>query len=614
MISLSQDFYIYTSIFFVVLTVSLYILEKWSIVVKSIFILSTLLVFFSIFPLYDDSGKNLLPPSIILSGFSNTTLISVLSLLILGQGVVKTRVLDNFISNFIDIFPGNQKLIILLSLFFVLVLSGFLNNTPVVIIFIPIFQSIASKVGSPISRYMMPLSYVAILGGMTTLIGSSTNLLVANSLNEMKGIELGFFDFFIPGSVIALAGLIYVIFFSKYLLKNNTPMANELIGSSGKQFITQITVSNDSVLLNKEIQKSLLEDLKNVTILMVQRKEHAVIPPFSEFKLVAGDVLVVASTREALSELISKKNGISTSELSNMSNLGKENEDFDNNQILSEAMITPTSTLVGQTIENISFRYRFNCIVIGLQRKARMIRNRMTEIALEPGDILLIQSTKESIKNLRTHSDILPMEWSSTEIIKSDLAIKSILIFLSVILLSIFEILPLVVSSLLGVLFMLTTKIITIRESFRAVDKNLLLIVVTSLALGNLISTTGTAQFISDIFFNLLKDASPIILLSTFFILVSLLTNFISNNACAVLFTPIGLDLAEKAGIDPKLFAISIIFAVNTSFLTPMAYQTNLLVMGPGHYKFVDFIKFGLPLTLICWLTFTLFFPLYYNL
>ena len=614
MISLSQDFYIYSSIIFVVLTVFLYILEKWSIVVKSIFILSTLLVFFSIFPLNDSDGNNLLSPSVILSGFSNTTLISVLSLLILGQGVVKTRVLDNFISNFIDIFPGNQKLIILLSLFFVLVLSGFLNNTPVVIIFIPIFQSIASKVGAPVSRYMMPLSYVAILGGMTTLIGSSTNLLVANSLNEMKGIELGFFDFFVPGSVIAFAGLIYVIFFSKFLLKNNAPMASELIGSSGKQFITQITVSTESVLLNKEIQKSLLEDLRNVTILMIQRKEHAVIPPFADFKLVAGDVLVIASTREALSELISKKNGISTSELSNMSHLGQENDDFDNNQILSEAMITPTSSLVGQTIENISFRYRFNCIVIGLQRKARMIRNRMTEIALEPGDILLIQSTKESIKNLRTHSDILPMEWSSTEIIKSDLAFKSLLIFLSVILLSIFEILPLVVSSLLGVLLMLTAKIISIRESFRAVDKNLLLIVVTSLALGNLISTTGTAQFISDIFFNVLEDTSPTILLSTFFILVSLLTNFISNNACAVLFTPIGLDLAEKAGVDPKLFAISIIFAVNTSFLTPMAYQTNLLVMGPGHYKFVDYIRFGLPLTLICWLTFTLFFPLYYNL
>jgi len=614
MISLSQDFYIYSSIIFVVLTVFLYILDKWSIVVKSIFILSTLLVFFSIFPLNDSDGNNLLSPSVILSGFSNTTLISVLSLLILGQGVVKTRVLDNFISNFIDIFPGNQKLIILLSLFFVLVLSGFLNNTPVVIIFIPIFQSIASKVGAPVSRYMMPLSYVAILGGMTTLIGSSTNLLVANSLNEMKGIELGFFDFFVPGSVIAFAGLIYVIFFSKFLLKNNAPMASELIGSSGKQFITQITVSTESVLLNKEIQKSLLEDLRNVTILMIQRKEHAVIPPFADFKLVAGDVLVIASTREALSELISKKNGISTGELSNMSHLGQENDDFDSNQILSEAMITPTSSLVGQTIENISFRYRFNCIVIGLQRKARMIRNRMTEIALEPGDILLIQSTKESIKNLRTHSDILPMEWSSTEIIKSDLAFKSLLIFLSVILLSIFEILPLVVSSLLGVLLMLTAKIISIRESFRAVDKNLLLIVVTSLALGNLISTTGTAQFISDIFFNVLEDTSPTILLSTFFILVSLLTNFISNNACAVLFTPIGLDLAEKAGVDPKLFAISIIFAVNTSFLTPMAYQTNLLVMGPGHYKFVDYIRFGLPLTLICWLTFTLFFPLYYNL
>ena len=469
------------------------------------------------------------------------------------------------------------------------------------------------RVESPVSRYMMPLSFVAILGGMTTLFGSSTNLLVANSLKEIKNIDIGFFDFFIPGSVIALVGLLYILIFSKYLLKNNSPMASELIGSSGKQFIAQITITKDSNFLGKNAQIIFSEELKNMTILMVQRKEQAKAAPFDDFIFNEGDVLVIATTRDALSELISKKNGITTYQLSNLSPY-EENLEDESNQILSEAMITPTSSLVGQTIENISFRYRFNCIVIGLQRKARMIRNRMTEIALEPGDILLIQSSKDSLKELRAHSDILPMEWSSREIIKRDISIKSICIFMGVILFSIFEIFPLVVSALLGVFLMLLTKILSIRESFRAVDKNLLLIVVTSLALGSVISLTGTAQFISDILLYLLEDSSKMLIISIFFLFVSLLTNFISNNACAVLFTPIGLDLAEKVDIDPKIFAISIIFAVNTSFLTPMAYQTNLLVMGPGHYKFIDYIKFGLPLTFICWITFTLFFPWYYNL
>ena len=613
MMSVSQDFHIYSSIFFIFLTVFLYLLDKWSIVFKSVFILSSLLVFYTVFPFVDESGINLINPSIILSGFSNTTLISVLSLLILGHGVVKTRVLDSFVLNLIDFFPGKPKFIILFSLLIVLLLSGFLNNTPIVIIFIPLFQSIAMRVESPVSRYMMPLSFVAILGGMTTLFGSSTNLLVANSLKEIKNIDIGFFDFFIPGSVIALVGLLYILIFSKYLLKNNSPMASELIGSSGKQFIAQITITKDSNFLGKNAQIIFSEELKNMTILMVQRKEQAKAAPFDDFIFNEGDVLVIATTRDALSELISKKNGITTYQLSNLSPY-EENLEDESNQILSEAMITPTSSLVGQTIENISFRYRFNCIVIGLQRKARMIRNRMTEIALEPGDILLIQSSKDSLKELRAHSDILPMEWSSREIIKRDISIKSICIFMGVILFSIFEIFPLVVSALLGVFLMLLTKILSIRESFRAVDKNLLLIVVTSLALGSVISLTGTAQFISDILLYLLEDSSKMLIISIFFLFVSLLTNFISNNACAVLFTPIGLDLAEKVDIDPKIFAISIIFAVNTSFLTPMAYQTNLLVMGPGHYKFIDYIKFGLPLTFICWITFTLFFPWYYNL
>ena len=614
MLSLSHNLYIFSSLLFVMMTVVLFAIEKWSIAFKSIFILATLLLFFSIFPIYDDNGLNKLSPSIILNGFSNTSLISVVCLLILGQGVVQTRVLDSFISRLLELSPRKHDIIFIFSLIFVLVLSSFLNNTPVVIIFIPIFQSIASKVGSPISKYMMPLSFASILGGMTTLIGSSTNLLVANSLNEYSGIQLSFFEFIIPGSIIAIVGIIYILIFSRYLLKDNSPMANELIGSSGKQFVAQITIPKDSILINQQPKAGTFKDLENVTILMIQRKEHAEFAPYDNLTLQEGDLLVIATSRESLSEILTNNNGISIAQLSDLKNEEIIENENENRQILSEAMVTPSSSLVGQTIENASFRYRYDSVVIGLQRRSRMIRNRMTEIPLEPGDVLLIQGSKESIKNLRVHSDIMPMEWASTEIYKRDSANKSLIIFLAVIFLSALEFLPLVVSSLLGVFTMLFSRILTIKQAFRAIDKNLVLLIVTALALGNIIQITGAATYLSEFLFDILKDSSPTVILTSFFIFVSLATNFISNNACAVLFTPIALDLASKVNIDPKVFAISVIFAVNTSFLTPMAYQTNLLVMGPGHYKFIDFLKFGFPLTIICWITFSLYFPWFYGL
>lgn len=610
MYNLGQDFFVFVSIFFVVLTIILYASEKSTIALKSILILTSILLFFTFFPYFDNNGNNLLGPGIILSGFSNTSLISVICLLILGQGVVQTRVLDNFISKLLNFFPGKAYLIFIISLLFVLFLSAFLNNTPVVIIFIPIMQSIAKRTNSSVSKYMMPLSFAAILGGMMTLIGSSTNLLVSNSLSEVKGISIGFFEFFIPGLVIAFFGLIYILFFSKYLLKDNSPMAKELIGTTGKQFITQITLSSDSILIGESVSSNIFQNSKDISILMIQRGEHGEFGPYNNYRLKKNDILIITTTREALSDLLSKNMGLKIHD----SSILEENQENEKEQLLSEAMVTPSSSLVGQTIENVSFRYRFDSIVIGLQRRSRMIRNRITEIPLEPGDVLLIQGSKEAIKNLRTQSDIMPMEWTSSEIVQKDSANKSLIIFLGVILFSAFELLPIVVSSVLGVLGMLFTRVLTLGQATRAIDNNLLLLVVTSLALGNIIQITGTATYFSDILFGLLKNSSPTIILSCFFIFVSIATNFISNNACAVLFTPIAIDLAEKVNIDPKIFAISVIFAVNTSFLTPLAYQTNLLVMGPGHYKFFDFIKFGLPLTFVCWLSFSLFIPWYFNL
>ena len=229
MFNLENQTFIYLSLLIAFSSMVFYAIDKFSMVFKSIVILTFLLIFFSIFPFKGATDVNLLNPQSILNGFSNTSLITVISLLILGQGVVNTRVLDGFISNLLKYFPDNTQLIIIVCLFFVLVLSAFINNTPVVIIFIPILQSVVKNSNQSIGKYLMPLSFVAILGGMITIIGSSTNLLVSDSLKTYSNFEISFFEFAIPGSIIAFCGLIYVVIFSKFLLTDRSPISNQLI-------------------------------------------------------------------------------------------------------------------------------------------------------------------------------------------------------------------------------------------------------------------------------------------------------------------------------------------------------------------------------------------------
>ena len=608
MFNLENETFIYLSLLIAVLSMVFYAIDKFSMVFKSIVILTFLLIFFSIFPFIGKDGENLLNPQNILNGFSNTSLITVISLLILGQGVVNTRVLDGFISNFLQYFPNNSQIVIIVSLIFVLILSAFINNTPVVIIFIPILQSVVKKSNQSIGKYLMPLSYAAILGGMITIIGSSTNLLVSDSLKRYSNIEISFFEFAIPGTIIALCGLIYIIIFSKYLLTDRSPISNQLVKDGKNNFITKIIINDNSKLIGKKANEGTLEGLEHSKILMIQRGEHAEHGPFYSFILEQGDILVISTSREQLTSILSQNIG-------SIESFDENEEDKDSkNQVITEAMVTPSSSLVGNTIENISFRYRYGCIVIGLERKSKIITTNIGELPLEPGDTLLIQGDKKSIKALRTKSDLLPMEWTTSEIQNNDIAKISIFIFLSVVLLGAFEVLPLVVASLIGVVSMITFKVLSVRQVLRSVDNNLLLLIVTSLALGKVIQVTGAANFLSEWLLIVLDDSSPLTILLCFYALVSLTTNFISNNACAVLFTPIAIDIAEKLNVDPKIFAIALIFSVNTSFATPLAYQTNLLVMGPGHYKFIDYVKFGLPLTFICWIVFFLIFPVIYEI
>lgn len=616
MFAVDPSWLIWATLFFVAGAIALYSLEQVPMEFVSIGLIGLLLVFFQLFPVRGPEGENLMGAARILEGFANPALIAVLALLVLGQAMVNTRALEHAAQTVFQIEGLSPALSLILILICVSVISAFLNNTPVVVIFIPIMQALAERLKRSASMVMMPLSFVAILGGMTTLIGSSTNLLVSSSLIELGHRPFSFFEFTIPGLFLASVGLVYVLFIAPRILPDRATLANVLIRESGKQFIAQITVLEDSRLVGEKAAAGMFPSLRDMTVRMVLRGEHAELPSFDGIVLRPGDVLIVAATRKALTDAIARGAGVLHTEFSGSDDdvKGKKAGADESDQVLAEVMVTPASRLIGQNLEQIGFRYKFHSIVLGLQRRSRMIRARMTEIPLEAGDVLLIQGSSKDVQALRANRDVLPMEWSATELPAPKLARRANMIFFAVIGLAAFEILPIVVAAMLGAAAMLFTGVLNIRQASRAIDRNLVLMVAAALALGGAMTETGAAAVLANSVIDLIGWSHPALVLSAFFLVVAVLTNIISNNACAVLFTPIAVSIANGLGVDPMIFAVAVVFGANCSFATPVGYQTNLLVTGPGHYRFADFIRVGLPLTFIIWISFSLFAPWYYDL
>ena len=596
----------------------LYAWERISLELTSMTIIAVLLLFFNIFPLNNADGDNLLGPAAIMSGFANPALMTVLSLLVVGQALVLTGGVS-YIAGLITEHGGkNASLAIFVGLFVVMLLSAFLNNTPVVVIFIPIIQALADRIKRSPSSLMIPLSFAAILGGMTTLIGSSTNLLVSSSLIELGMDPLEFFEFSVVGGVLALFGFVYVLLIAPRLLPALASMSSRLTkpDGSGKQFIAQITVGPASKMIGTKPVAGFFKNLPNVTIQMIVRREHADLPPFDEhMEIQPGDVLVVAATRKALTEALQKDPGLLHAEAAAVhQEPGNGNSENKSSQLLAEVMLPPGSRLIGFNLEQIGFRYQYKCLVLGIQRRSRMIRTQMTEIRLEAGDVLLVQGRSEDVEALRTIRDVVLLEWSTRALPRPFHARRAAFIFLGVIGLAATSIVPIMVSSFIGAGLMIASGALNMRQAARAIDRKIVLLVAAALALGNALQATGGASYVADILLSALQGAPAPVILSVFFLMVAGFTNVLSNNACAVLFTPIGIGMAQKLGVPPHVFAIAVVMAANCSFASPVGYQTNLLVMGPGHYRFVDFLKSGTPLILLLWVVFSLFAPWYYGI
>ncbi len=587
-----------------------YAYDRIPLEISSITTVALLLFVFEVLPLYSDEGTQLLTTRDLLQGFADPALITIMALLVIGQGLVQTGALNGPARMIVTVGKRSPRLVIVGCLVIVMLISAIMNNTPVVVIFIPIMAALADKLGKRAAIVMMPLSFAAILGGNMTKIGSSTNLLAIGAFEQTSGNTVGFFDFTLPGAVLAAVGLLYVTLVLPRLLSDRDGMASQLANKSGKQFLFQMELGGDNKLIGQQAIAGMFPGLKDLTVRMIQRGSDKLLPPYDDITLRTGDIVMVAATRGVMTELLNASPDLVTSAE------GDEDDEDANGErrVIAEAVVAPASRMDGRTLAQTGFRAETGCTVLGVQRRSRMIRAALTQLRLEAGDVLLVMGSRSNVLELRDNRDVMLMESSASDVPMKEYAVRALMIFSGIVFTAAFEILPIVVAALAGATLMMAFRCLNVRQASRAIDRRVFTIVGAALALGAAMQGTGGASWLAHAVIESLSDAPVWVLLSGFFLLVALLTNVLSNNATAVLFTPIAVSIAAELQLDPMPFLLAVIFGANCSFATPMSYQTNLLVMAPGHYRFIDFVRAGTPLIFIMWLTFTLFIPWYYNL
>lgn len=575
-----------------------YCWEKFALELVSVVILCVALVFFEFFGAPDAPTA-----ATLLAGFANPALLTIMALLVVGQGIFHTGALDGPTRTLLSMFDVRPKLTIITLFALVFGVSAFINNTPVVVMFIPILGAVAARMGGSASIFMMPLSFVCIFAGMTTLIGSSTNLLVADSLLATTGEKLGFFEPGRIGMILSAVGILYITFIMPRLLPEREEAEDDKGGSPGKQYIAQIEVTAGHPMIGAKPVAGMFTELGDITVRMIQRGEDAFLPPFDEIELKQGDLIIIAATRKKLTELLSSRaefvEGVLRS--AGPADLPTRGERL----ALTEAVVSPGSRLIGRTVRQIGFRHAVGAIVLGVQRRSRMIRAKLGEIRLEAGDVLLLFGGADAMRRLRLDRDVLLMDWATSDLPDIRKASIARLILAGVILTASTGILPIVAASLIGAAAMIGTGCLNVRQAARAFDLKLYLLIGSAFALGTAMEATGGAAVLAMGVVHVFSPLGTTALVSALFFLVMVLTNVLSNNATAILFTPIAVTAANSVGADPHLFALTVLFAANTCFATPIGYQTNLLVMGPGKYRFADFIRAGAPLAVLIWLAFT---------
>ncbi|HET7204180.1 MAG TPA: SLC13 family permease [Steroidobacteraceae bacterium] len=566
----------------------------------SLLLLASLLSIFYLFPYVSPAHR--ITEAEVLQSFGHPALVAICSLMVMGRGLTTTGALEPIVRLIGRVWELNTAAGLLLTLGLAALASGFINDTPVLVLMLPLLLSLAERTGYPASRTLMPVNFAILIGGMLTSIGTSTNLLVLSIAADFGMKPMGVFDFTATTGIALLVALPYLWLVAPRLLGTQSSEPKE----HAREFDARIVAeAHNGKLVGRD--KSALRRVLGRNVPLVELIRGGERLPADTFGTVeAGDVLVLRDTPAGLRDVAAAFGA----ELFDLTNRGPfiASAADDDDVSLGEVVIGTASTLVGSTLSQARFAERFHVVVVGLKRGTEQILRDglpIGDVPLTAGDVLLVQGRDRRLRALKAEPHLLVLD-SNLQLPRSPLAWRALLIMFLVVAAAATRIMPIHVAAFLGVIAMLLAGCVNFDGLGRALSPAVVLLVASSIALGHSIVTTGAAAWIAEGVTALVEPASPAVQIAAFMAFSALLTNFVSNSAAAAVGTPIAVATATQLGAPLEPFVLAIMFGANLSFATPMAYQTNLLVMNAAGYTFRDFIRVGLPLVVIMLVTLSL--------
>jgi di/tricarboxylate transporter len=593
----------------VVLALYLFSRERIAIETASLFILVILTCGFSVFPYITAQGEHLEAVDFF-HGFGHEALVAVCALMIAGNGLVRTGALEPLGRNLARLWKLSPALSMLLTLIIGALLSAFVNNVPIVVLLLPILISVSLRTGASSSGMLMPMGFSTLVGGMSTTIGTSTNLLVVSVAADMGMRRLEMFDFFVPTAIVACIAIVYLWLIAPHLLPKRQAI---LADTSPRIFAAQLAIPEDSFGVDKTLAELIEKTGGMLEVSRIMRDSGTFIQPLPDAHIHAGDRLLVSDTPENLKEF---ESALGATLYAGDTVVDEEHPLSDENQQMAEVVVMQGSPLLGMTLRRLNFANRYQLQVLAIHRAGstlETLREKIERIPLRSGDVLLVQGHSETIAETKRSGRLLVLD-ATADLPHTDKAFMALAIMAGIVIVAAFGLAPIAISAVCGVMIMLITRCLTWQQASLALNTQVILIVVASLALGTALLKTGGAEYLAQVFVAVTSGASPAVILSGLMLLMAILTNIVSNNAAAVIGTPIAISIAQQLQLDPEAFVIAVLFGANMSYATPMAYKTNLLVMNAGGYTFMDFVRVGVPLTIIVWLGLSLLLPNMYAL
>jgi len=575
-------------------------------------ILILLVVGFEVFP-YERDGETLLGAVDFFAGFGNEALVAICALMMVGKALETTGALQPLVNVVGRAWSTRPVLALLITLAAGAVLSAFMNNTPIVVLLMPILVGASLRSKFPVSGVMLPMGLATIVGGMSTTIGTSTNLLVVGISQDLGMHEFTMFEWVLPVAIVGGVGLLFLWLVAPRLLPDRTPPMDD---TTPRVFSAQLHVKEGGYADGKALSQVLAKTGGQMRIDMIQRSESLVLAKLPSVKIQPGDRLFVKDSPENLKHY-EQLLGATLFNISDVEHpVDEETPLKAEGQQIAEVVVTRGSPLHLRSLAAARFSSSYGLMPLALHRArapSSQVTGDLNMIRLRAGDVLLVQGSGEAISKLKDSGSMLVLD-GTTDLPHTHNAKRALAIMGVVVLAAAFGIVPISVSAIVGLGLMIVTGCLGWRDAANALSIPVVMIIVTALALGKALVGTGMADFIAVSFVGAASGLPTPMILSAFMLLMTMMTNIVSNNAAAAIGTPIAISIAQQLDVSAEPFILAVLFGANMSFATPYGYQTNLLILSAGGYKFSDFLRVGIPLTIIMWVGFSLILPMLYQL